>query len=285
MCLIAVVTGAYGALGKVMVSHLKKKGYQVIAISRTQGDYILDVCNTSQFVDLIKRVKPHLIMHFAVTFSNDLKKAYATNVHPANVLLDFIHKEKWSTRIVLIGSAAEYGVIHPEENPIHEQHLLNPISIYGLTKAWQTQLAILYAARGVDVVVARLFNLDASHLSEHLFMGHIQKQIAEVLAGKREQIKTGSLNAIRDYIGVDDAVDKMMTIVEHGKSGQVYHVASGHPVVMRDLLHAQLEKHHIDTAIVCESDNLNNSISHTIPVIYADISKTLKLVGSPYAFD
>jgi len=152
----------------------------------------------------------------------------------------------------LIGSAAEYGVVRLEENPIREDRVLNPVSIYGLTKAWQTQLAGYYASSGVDVVVARVFNLDGPRLSERLFIGRLQKQIAEVLACQKTVIELGPLTAIRDYVSTDEAADQVLAIAEHGETGRVYHVASGLPVKMRDILVRYLSIHKLDASIVHE---------------------------------
>ena len=125
----------------------------------------LDVRDRSRFVSAIDSVEPDLVLHLAATFANDFDEAYSVNVAATRHLLDKVEQSGRRTRILLVGSAAEYGVVRSDENPIREDRVLAPVSIYGLTKAWQTQLAGLYASRGVDVVVARIFNLDGPGLS------------------------------------------------------------------------------------------------------------------------
>ena len=69
------------------------------------------------------------------------------NTQGVRHLLDALEEEKLRSRVVVMGSAAEYGVTAPEENPLSEDRILRPVSIYGLTKAFQTQLALLLRTR------------------------------------------------------------------------------------------------------------------------------------------
>lgn len=277
-----LVTGATGALGRAVIERLLKDvDWRVIATSRHRHDecgFQLDVRNREQILAAIKITKPDLILHLAATFVNDFDDAYVMNVEAARHLLEVVRQSGLGTRVLLIGSAAEYGVVRPEDNPIREDRVLNPVSIYGLTKAWQTQLAGLYANRGVNVVVARIFNLDGPRLSERLFIGRLQKQIDEVLSGRRSVIELGPLTATRDYVSIDVAADQILAIAAHGESGRVYHVASGKPIKMRDLLIHYLAIHKLDVSIVQEAADLTNRIGYDVPVIYADVTNTMQLM-------
>lgn len=277
-----LVTGATGALGLAVVARLRENGhYQVITTSRNndnENSLILDVCDSEQFADVITRIKPDLLLHLAATFVNDFNQAYAVNVEATRHLLDTVQKSGLNIRVLLVGSAAEYGVVQPEENPIREDRVLHPVSNYGLSKAWQTQLAGFYACQGINVVVARVFNLDGKGLSERLFIGRLQKQIEEVLLGKKSVIELGSLSATRDYITTNEAAEQILAIAEYGDSGRVYHVASGIPVTMRELLNRYLSIYKLDTSIVQEAPVLSNRSGYDVPVIYADVSKTMQLM-------
>ncbi|MDD2799966.1 MAG: NAD-dependent epimerase/dehydratase family protein [Methylococcales bacterium] len=277
-----LVTGATGALGQAVIAYLHNTGnYQVIATSRHGDDeniFSLDVSNAKQFSAVINRTKPDLLMHLAATFVNDFDEAYAVNVDATRHLLNTVQKSGLAMRILLVGSAAEYGAIRPKENPIREDHALNPVSIYGLSKAWQTQLAGLYASQGMDVVVARVFNLNGKGLSERLFIGRLQKQIDEVLAGRKSVIELGPLSATRDYLTLDEAVEQIVAIAEYAVAGRVYHVASGVPITMRELLNHYLTLNQLDASIVQESAALTNRSGYDVPVIYADVTNTMQLM-------
>lgn len=276
-----LVTGASGALGKAVMAALESRpDYKVVTAGRRPGNGTvpLDLRNPGEIETVLARIQPDLIMHLAATFSGDFSEACAINVAASQRMLAALETSSIPSRLVLIGSAAEYGAVHADENPILENRVLGPLTVYGLTKAWQTQLASLYAQRGVDVVVARVFNLDGPGVAERLFIGRLQKQIMEVVSGSRHEIEVGSLSATRDYLSTVDAAGQIMAIARHGESGNVYHVASGQPITMRDLLLRHLAAHQLDMSIVRESAMSTTHTGYDVPVIYADISKTMELM-------
>lgn len=277
-----LVTGATGALGQAVIARLQGHGhYRVFATRRhggTVSGFQLDVRDRNRFISVIASVEPDLVLHLAATFANDFDEAYSVNVAATRHLLDTVEQSGRRTRILLVGSAAEYGVVRSDENPIREDRVLAPVSIYGLTKAWQTQLAGLYATRGVDVVVARIFNLDGPGLSERLFIGRLQKQIEEVLAGRKSAIELGPLSAIRDYVSTNEAADQILAIATRGNAGRVYHVASGIPVTMRAVLARYLTSSGLEASIVREEAALSNRSGYDVPAIYADVSSTSQLM-------
>jgi nucleoside-diphosphate-sugar epimerase len=278
-----LVTGATGALGQAVIGRLQKDDHnRVIATSRHYRDangFQLDIRDRDQLYAAVNRIQPDLVLHLVATFTADFEESYAVNVEATRHLLDGIRQSGHHTRVLVIGSAAEYGVVRPEENPIREDRLLSPVSVYGLTKAWQTQLAGLYASRGIDVVIARIFNLDGPGLSEHLFIGRLQKQIEEVLTGRKSTIELGPLSATRDYLSTDEAAEQILAIAAHGGSGQVYHVASGIPVTMRDMLSRYLAIYKLDASIVKEGAELSNHSGYDVPAIYANITSTSQLMS------
>lgn len=278
-----LVTGATGALGNAITQYLNKQdGYKIVTTGRSgkDTDFQLDITDNIKLTKVIDQVMPDLIIQLAATFTHDFDDAYAVNVQANRQLLELMKRTCSDTRVLLIGSAAEYGVIEADENPVSEDHALNPVSVYGLTKVWQTQLAGFYSRHGVDVVVARVFNLKGKGLSEKLFVGRLQKQIDAVLSGEQSVIELGPLSATRDYISTEDAALQLFDIAEFGESGHVYHVASGKPVVIRELLKDTLNEYGLDLSIVHEAEEKTNRSGYDVPVIYADMNYTLKLTDN-----
>jgi nucleoside-diphosphate-sugar epimerase len=273
-----LLTGAAGALGRRVVDLMNSRGdYRLVCTSRSlhpPGDGLrCDVRDASQLYAALESAAPDLVLHLAGAFSGDLDEMYAVNVLPARRILEHVSHASPKTRVVLIGSAAEYGVVRPEENPVREDRVLAPVSTYGVSKAWQTQLLGHYAGRGVNVVCARIFNLFGDGVSSSLFSGRLQRQIAELQAKSRAVIEVGSLTAVRDYVSTDAAADQLLVIAERGATGEIYHVASGIPVTMRDLMLKQLALHGVDPSLVRESPDLSNRVGYDVPVIYADMTK------------
>ena len=282
-----LLTGSTGALGQVLARRLgaNPADFTVFAPRRGEHDDSLDLRDGDQIARAIERTRPDLIMHLAATFTNEFDEAYAVNVAATRHMLEAVEASGRPVRVVLVGSAAEYGPVAADENPINEDHVLRPVSIYGMTKAWQTELAYLHACRGANVVVARIFNLTGPYLSERLFVGRLHKQIDELRRGMRTQIEVGPLSAVRDYLTIDDAVTQLLAIADFGEAGKVYHVASGHPITMRELIVRELAAHGLNESIVVEGVGLTNRRGYDVPSIYADIGRTAALLkkGEPNA--
>lgn len=279
-----LVTGSSGFVGSHLLAYLKNHtDAHCIGLTRNSTDdndtIVCDLSDKDQLDNVIKRLQPSLIFHTAGSFSNNFETDLENNVICTKNILDSVMTHSPSSRVLLMGSAAEYGEITQDENPVAEDHELNPISIYGWSKAAQTQLAHLYfKTHGIDVVIARTFNLIGKGMSEKLFVGRIEKQIDAVLSGKSEKISVGNLDAERDYIDIEKACDLYYKIATKGKTGETYNVGSGEAICMRDLLKQLLEQSGLDDTIVDENNPVKNTPHSEVSVIYANIEKINNLI-------
>lgn len=221
----------------------------------------------------INDIMPDKIYNFAGTFSNDYDIDYRANVLLPKYIFDSIIQARLKARVLLIGSAAEYGKIDTKDNPIREDHPLNPVSIYGLTKVYQTHLMKYYFnSKGIDVVMARPSNLLGKGFSNKLFIGSIYDQIEQFMKGIITEIQVGNLENKRDYISIDDAVRDYQIIMEHGQSGETYNVAKGKSVQIKTLLEKALLENNIPLTAIKSTKTINSN-KFDIKDIWCDITK------------
>lgn len=260
-----LVTGAAGFTATYLMERLVKE--EALKIFRTD---VAD-CDLTQLSDvekLIASVRPKQIYHLAGSFSNSYEKDYQNNVLTTKTILDALVSLKAPCRVLVVGSAAEYGV--PATNPVPEEAPLKPISIYGLTKVFQTHLMAHYVSvHGLDLVMARTFNIRGKGSSKHLFMGQLYHQIEEYKQGKISKLTFGDLSAERDYIEVREAVEHYRTIMNHGATGAIYNVGSGRPIKMAELLSQILAEHGLTPDVVEQKGAKKSQVGQ----IYADIQK------------
>jgi nucleoside-diphosphate-sugar epimerase len=279
-----VVTGASGALGRVLVEKLRAISRDKVVgfyrrVPLTDDDRLVDLAKPDDLRLHLSDLRPGLIFNLVGNFSGHFDTDFAANVVCAKNIFDALISEKVGARVVLVGSAAEYGMVERTSNPISETYPCRPVSTYGLTKKFQTDLALFYArAHKLDVVVGRLFNLAGAGLSQRLFYGRAISEIREYKKNKIKKLNFGNLDAVRDYIKVEDAVDQLFAIARFGESGGVYNLASGVPVLMRDLLSEMLIENKIPLSAVVEGWHACADPRFEIPVIYADVSKVRSLV-------
>ena len=278
-----LVTGSTGAFGSMLVKWLQNNSSEQIWRTgkkslKEKGYYSCDLTNAPETKSLIAKLRPQLIFHLAGNYVNTHDLDYSINSLGAKHIIEALIEEDINTRVILIGSAAEYGIVSPNENPIKENRALCPVTVYGLSKAFQTQLGIYFAQNSnIEILIARMFNLQTPGLSEKLFIGRMEKQISAFLRGEIKEIVAGNLDSQRDYISVDKAIEQLNMIAKKGKSGEVYHIASGQPIKMKELLHKMLLDARIDPSKIKEDIGAIGKIDYDVPVIYADMTKTNKL--------
>lgn len=140
-------------------------------------------------------------------------------------------------RVILPGSAAEYGRVPLGSLPVRESSPTYPINAYGAAKRAQTAAAQSMARAGLDVVVARIFNVLGPGLGASLALASFVRQTVEIERGRRRPVlETGNLAPKRDFVDVSDTVDALLLIAGKGRRGEVYNVASGRSVTMRSLV-------------------------------------------------
>lgn len=241
-----LVTGGGGFLG----SHFLAKTalysrYEVVAAGRGQalcdprGRHVqVDCGDADQLRSLVKDVRPRLILNLAGSIVPDFGELVRLNVLAVESMLAAARDLPGKTRVVLIGSAAEYGF--PPRSPIDEKAALSPVSLYGLTKAMQAELAAYYRRQfpdSLEIVIARLFNLLGSGLSNRLALGSFVEQIvAAEKQGRAAILRVGNLESRRDFLHVDDVVSALESLLEVASPRPDYVVASGKSLRIGDLV-------------------------------------------------
>lgn len=195
----------------------------------------IDLSCYKEFEHLILAVAPDYIINFAGIFNSEtFSELENINAGISRHIFEVILRNRLAVRnILLIGSAAEYG---PNSNlPIREEARLNPVSLYGVSKVIQTVYANYYYANfGVNVNIARTFNVAGRYLSPLLSVSSFVEQIRKARDG--DKILVGNLNTKRDFLHIADVVRAYWEILMNGKQGQVYNVCSGKSLCMRDIL-------------------------------------------------
>lgn len=144
-----------------------------------------------------------------------------------------------SARVLYAGSSYEYGPVPRDRQPIREEEPVDPRSTYGVSRVSGSIVARRFAlGEGLFVVRTRSFNhagrrqkleFAAPSFADQLLRGRLRGE--RVVA-----IKTGDLNVVRDFSGVEAAATAYRALIEEGRSGEVYNVCAGEPLRLGDLL-------------------------------------------------
>ena len=272
-----LITGATGFSGSCLDKAIKGNklllARTIPDVAAATMDYIqCDLLDIESINKVIKDKQPEKIFHIAGSFTNDYETDFKANVTITKNILDAVKNFSPSSRVLLVGSAAEYGLLSNENSPVSELSPLRPFNIYGLTKINQKALMDYYInSFSLNIVMARPFNLYGKGISSRLFIGKVYEEIESLKSGNISEISLGNLDAQRDYISIEDAVQHYIRIMDKGVAGEVYNVASGKPTKIKNMLNKILDEENIDLSVV--KANTRTVQANDSDIIFADISK------------
>ncbi len=216
-----LVLGATGFIGSHTVATLKTQNRTVVGISRSTAPEI-DVLDRNGLRELLRKFQPTILLNAcgpAPATPVDLLDFYSRSTL---AILEAVVMEVPACRVVLLGSAAEYG--HSEASlGSPETDSLQPLSEYGRAKCRQFELASQFAARGLAITTARLFNPIGPGQGHHQLVGSLLNRIRQ---GERPLL-VRQRNCIRDWLDVRDAARAIVMLAESSASPSVANVCSG----------------------------------------------------------
>jgi len=268
-----LILGASSSIAQYFINKLRSEGQRVFALSSNKGtNWVYDLVSIK---NKLNESKPEVIINFVGTFTNDYSKSYKVNVLVAKNLLDAIITVKYDGKLILIGSAAEYGI----QEKYYENCLEKPRSIYGLTKLMQHSLFQYYVnIFPINANYIRLFNVISDNLSEKLFIGNFTKQVKLVLDGITKEIKLGNLDSYRDYLLIDDIYTGFMKVIENGDRGEIYNLGMGKAMLLDEFVKKVLSILSLQVKlIIIDRESVGNIKNRVI----ANINKIKNIGWSP----
>jgi GDP-4-dehydro-6-deoxy-D-mannose reductase len=243
-----LITGISGFAGSHLAEYcLARSGVEVIGLVR--DPYRLghaahlaerctllrgDVRDASAVHAAVEGAAPDVVLNLAgqasvaLAFSDPAGTLMDNAVGQLNVI-QAVLRHRPQARVLVVGSAYEYGLVRPEENPIHENVPLRPTDPYAVSKVAQDLFGYQYSvSHRLQAVRVRAFNHTGPRQSDDFVASRFARQIAEIEAGAREPVMTvGNLTAVRDFTDVRDVVRAYFLAATKGQPGEVYNVGCG----------------------------------------------------------
>jgi GDP-4-dehydro-6-deoxy-D-mannose reductase len=292
----ALITGVTGFAGSHLAEYLVARtdlevwGTDIISndrkIAEIRDDLHFaegDMSEPEVVSTILTQAQPDYVFHLAaqafVPLSwRDPWQTIANNIRAQLNILQTLANSGVRPRVLIVGSADEYGMITPDELPITEATPLRPYSPYAVSKIAQDMLGYqYYVSHDLPVIRVRPFNHIGPRQSPAFVTSDFAKQIAEIEAGLQEpQIYVGNLEAKRDFTDVRDMVRGYYLALEHGEVGEVYNLAAERAYSIRELLDMFLAMSEIEIEAVPDSARLRPS---DVPVVVGDCSKFHQRTG------
>jgi GDP-4-dehydro-6-deoxy-D-mannose reductase len=272
----ALVTGARGFVGPYLTAHLEAAGDEVVGIGPD-----VDITDGEAIRSAVAAARPDAVYHLAA--ASHVGSSWAAPVEvlrvnaegTLNVLL--AAEAAGASRVLVVGSAEEYGIVAPEALPLAETAPLRPVTPYGASKVAAEVVALqAFLGRGLPVVLARPFNHLGPGQSDRLVASTLAHQVARNERDGTDVIQAGDLTPRRDFADVRDVVRAYRLLVERGEPGEAYNVCSGVAVPVSEVADALIAEARRPMRIELDPARLRPV---ELPVLQGDPSKLRAATG------
>jgi GDP-4-dehydro-6-deoxy-D-mannose reductase len=234
-----LITGGSGFVGHYLRAHCAENDDDVVTIDHSGADPV-DITDREAIRGSLSTHRPEVVYHLAAISHvgegwDDPTAVLRVNVEGTAHVLNAAH-EFGVRRVVVIGSAEEYGQVDARDLPLGEDAPLRPSSPYGVSKIAASFLALqAHLAYGLDVVRVRAFSHTGPGQSDRFLVPALARRIADAERSQQDEIRVGSLDPIRDISDVRDVVRAYRLLALKGTAGSIYNVCSGTGVSVRDV--------------------------------------------------
>jgi GDP-4-dehydro-6-deoxy-D-mannose reductase len=257
----ALIVGARGFCARHLAQRLRHEPQtRVIGLARGAVPsgasfdewHAVDLRDSPAVARAIAAMEPDWVFHLAGLVAGPAADLYETNALGTLHLLEALRQHAPGTRLLLVGSAAEYG---PDVHmPVAEDDRCSPRGPYALSKYAATLAGLDYARRfDMQVMVARPFNVVGAGMPTSLVLGAVLARVVDALEQQRPLVvRVGNIDTVRDFIAVEDVIDAYVAIMQHAAAGEIFNVCSGEPQRVGDMVAAMLA--HAPRPVALETD-------------------------------
>ena len=243
-----LVTGGAGFIASHVVDAYVKEGFEVIVVDDLSTGrlsnlnpevtfYKLDI-RSPQLAEVFKKEKPDYINHHAAQM--DVRRSVLDPLFDANVnilgsinLIECAKKFKVKRFIYISTGGAVFG--EPEYLPCDENHPINPICQYGISKHTVEHYLFLYHLNyGLDYVVIRYPNVYGPRQDPCGEAGVVAIFTRAMLRGEQVTIN-GDGEQARDFVYVKDCAQANILALKTSNVNAIYNIGCGQGTTVNEI--------------------------------------------------
>lgn len=210
----AIIFGANGQDGFYLSALLKKKGIEVVPVSRSGTSISADVANREEVKMLIQNHKPDYIFHLAANSTTRHAALFENHASISTGTLNILEAVKTihpTAKVFISGSGLQF---RNKGNPIKETDPFEARDAYSVSRIHSVYAARYYRLLGIKTYTGYFFNHDSPLRTPR----HISKMIANavhnIAKGKEEIIEIGDMSVKKEWGFAGDIVEAIWTLVQ-----------------------------------------------------------------------
>jgi GDPmannose 4,6-dehydratase len=296
----ALITGITGQDGFHLTELLQSKGYKIFGLLNGQRNSRVlefsskfpnvemlegDLTDFSSLMRAIDISKPNelynlgAISFVGLSFKQPELTANVTGLGPLRLLeaIRTLGAEK-EIKFYQASSSEMFGKVL--QVPQNETTPFYPRSPYGVAKVYAHQICVNYReSYGMHVSCGILFNHEGEYRGEEFVTRKITKSVAQIMQGKQDKIRLGTLEPKRDWGYAGDYVEAMWLMMQQ-QTPDDYVIATGKTHSVRDFLASAIKaaglKGEPEDYVVID-DNFKRPAE--VDLLVGDASKAKKVLG------
>lgn len=243
----ALVTGSEGFVGRHLCEHLAASGFDVLGCdlavpSGVSDRYACDLTEANVVKGLLDWAgRCAYVYHLAAAASvasglHAPGRFMRANIEGTVNLCEALRASMPDTRLICISSSEVYGI--PVYLPVDEEHPLNPINPYAISKlAAEQYCRYMHVTQGLRVVMLRPFNHSGAGQRDDFVLSAFARQIVEIEKGLRAPVlEVGNLSVKRDFTHVQDIVRAYRLAAQLDTEEDAFNLCSGNSIAVGDAL-------------------------------------------------
>jgi len=239
-----LILGADGFIGRQATMVLAKDNEVYRGLHSADGGknaVKVNLLDKTTISAALSTVKPQIIINCAGVVENSDKAKL--NIEFTKNLLDAVVTSGLKfKKIIICGSAAEYGQVDPSNLPVSEEVSLNALNDYGRSKLQETELALGYKHKyGLPIIIARIFNPIGLGMHKRMIIPGILRQVIAIKEGAPGVIEVSRLDSTRDYVNVKDVAQAIKAIALGQTHYDIYNIGSGRSTSNQELIDRVLD--------------------------------------------
>lgn len=265
----AIIVGVNGQDGRLLYDFLLKRRYSIVGIdknlvrcSRGVSFEQVDIYKSAAVNNLISKFQPREVYYLAAFHHSSedpqinnpelLRRSYEAHVAGLGNFLEAIKSFLPKARLFYAASSHIFGETKKEKQD--EKTPINPVCIYGITKAAGLELCRFYRSRyRVFAAAGILYNHESALRPEGFVSKKIIRGAINIKGGKQKELALGNLRAINDWGYAPDYV-RAMHLILNSRLPDDFVIATGRRHTVLDFVKTAFDYLELDWRLYIKED-------------------------------